>query len=545
MTFAPKPPEPAESTVVDLFPTKYAAVDAACAVYQALPVGSKERQVAFAAAVDLARNIDPCRKLDPEPTAAQDESRAMTPSELKATMAAAAVQVAAEAMQLPFGSAERSAAAARAVALAKNPEATPASSVTGFQLVVPETVDPLLVKILSWPRKHESVDEIKFCAFLQEYLRDTLKIQVIRRHQVGAFSVTVPSSVDINGVITERQSTTLFSCHVDTVDGFVAPGVRKDLTYDSNFGLIGLESKSMGSCLGADDGAGVWIMLKMIEAGVPGTYMFHRGEECGGISAKAIAAKESAWLERFDCAVAFDRPRDNEVITHQGGAMCASQKFALALAKALNDNGPFEYKPSNSGVYTDTKEYRRIIAECVNLGVGYTDQHGHRETLDYGHLVAMLDACKAIKWDALPIDRDPTVVDPTPQYNYGGYQGRAYQRPFDTELDESFDGWEFVAGAWKFTQADASNTNTKAPKAKTTKGKSTKGSKTPISPRNKHESRSERMQAIDTMMTMTRMEIEDLAFNDAEESAALIVMLVREVAALNAEINQLDSLLGK
>ena len=44
-------------------------------------------------------------------------------------------------------------------------------------------------------------------------------------------------------------------------------------------------------CLGGDDGTGVWLMTKLIEAGVPGRYIFHRAEEVGG--------RGSGWIERI------------------------------------------------------------------------------------------------------------------------------------------------------------------------------------------------------------------------------------------------------
>ena len=151
----------------------------------------------------------------------------------------------------------------------------------------------------------------------------------VQKHAEGALSVSIPY------VDRTAASTTLFCCHTDTVDPLVPlatdPLAKKELTYDPNFGLIALDPKSIGGSLGADDGIGVWIMLSMVAERIPGTYLFNRGEECGGISAKAIAAKEKAWLAQFEACIAFDRPRCNEVITHQGGAECASDKFAQAL----------------------------------------------------------------------------------------------------------------------------------------------------------------------------------------------------------------------
>lgn len=297
--------------------------------------------------------------------------------------------------------------------------ATPAAkskeSVIGTQLDIPAAVDPVLVTILSWIRPHGTPHELAFCEWLTKTLED-LGHKVVKWEE-GSMFVDIPHPGG-------RASTSLFSCHVDTVD-FLQPGTpldtRKKLAYDPNFGHITLDKDSAGTCLGADDGAGVWIMLNMIASGVPGGYLFHRGEERGGISATANARKRSLELKRFDLAVAFDRPRTDEIITHQGGVECASRKFAEALAGQLNQHG-FSYKPSARGVYTDTKEYRKIVAECINIGVGYEQQHGKNEFQDYAHLKALTEACIKINWDALPVDRDPSKAD---VYSYthkrGGY----------------------------------------------------------------------------------------------------------------------------
>lgn len=216
----------------------------------------------------------------------------------------------------------------------------------------------------------------------------------------------------------------MFSCHVDTVDasgGQIVDGKvqQKSVVYDEGFGLISLDkANKVGTCLGADDGIGIWLMLKMIEAKVPGTYIFHTGEEVGGLGSRDMLAKQREWLEKFEVAIAFDRPRTDEVITHQGGQECASQKCALALCDRLNKHG-FFYKPSNRGVFTDTKVYRGVIAECFNIGVGYQSQHGSNEEQDYGHAVQLLDALCKIDFDSLPIDRDPKKPDPAPAYPYG------------------------------------------------------------------------------------------------------------------------------
>lgn len=281
---------------------------------------------------------------------------------------------------------------------------------------VPTSVDPLLATILCWPRKDLSAAEFAFRTWLDNQLAQHKHA----RTYGGERGCRIATLARPDG----KATTTMFSCHIDTVDFSGCELVdgkvqQKSVVYDDGFGLISLDkANKVGTCLGADDGIGIWLMLKMIEAKVPGTYVFHTGEEVGGLGSREMLSKQREWLEQFEVAIAFDRPRTDEVITHQGGKECASQKCALALCDRLNKHG-FFYKPSDRGVFTDTKVYRGVIAECFNIGVGYQSQHGSNEEQDYGHAVQLLDALCKIDFDSLPIDRDPKKPDPAPAYPYG------------------------------------------------------------------------------------------------------------------------------
>lgn len=284
---------------------------------------------------------------------------------------------------------------------------------------IPAVVDPLLGVILNWPRKHDSLSEKRFGAWLETKLTGLVgKVTVT---SLGCLVAQVPYP-DIDNT----ASTTLFSCHVDTIDseGPLDPAGlakwKKRVSYDPYMGIISLDKDSIGMSLGADDGAGVWLMLKMLEAKVPGTYVFHRGEEVGGLGSREILKDQPEWLAGFEAAIAFDRAGYSDVIVEQGGIVCASDKFGQALANRLNEHG-FDYSLSRRGTFTDTKVYRGKIAECVNLSVGYHNQHGRQEDLDYAHLVAMKDALIKIDWDSLPVDRDPMAPDPVYSYGSGSY----------------------------------------------------------------------------------------------------------------------------
>lgn len=195
-------------------------------------------------------------------------------------------------------------------------------------------------------------------------------------------------------------SRTLFSCHTDTVH---RTGGAQRVSLDRELGKLFVKQ---GDCLGADDGAGMWLMLGMIDAGVPGTYLFHRGEECGCVGSAWLAAHQQAWLRGFDRAVAFDRRGTTSVITHQMGGRCCSEGFAAALAEALG----MGHTPDPDGIYTDTAQYMHLIPEVTNISCGYEAEHSPQEALDVPYLVRLREALIGVNWEQLPVVRGPSPL---------------------------------------------------------------------------------------------------------------------------------------
>jgi len=229
----------------------------------------------------------------------------------------------------------------------------------------------------------------------------------------------------------------LFIAHVDTVHREVgANKIRK--------------TKAMwyadGAPLGADDGAGVAMLMHMIHSGINGYYIFSQGEECGGIGAKFVS-KDVNLLSQFDRAIAFDRRGIDSVISHQGWGRCASDTFCQALADELNmTDANLMYMPDDTGVYTDTAEFVDTIPECTNISVGYNSEHSQQESLNIHHFELLSQAVLQVNWDKLPTDRDPSE----PEYKSYKYDtgGTAWWAQYDTkanrDLEQSkyFSKWE-------------------------------------------------------------------------------------------------------
>lgn len=281
-----------------------------------------------------------------------------------------------------------------------------------------------LLEMLTYKRPHGSDTEAHFVSKFIEPLSKHPNVLSYYCDEVGNVFVR-----------TSFESKSMFTAHVDTVhskQGFQV------VTHDQNIGLVYLDDKAaLGTnCLGADDTAGMWLMIQMIDNGVPGTYVFFRGEECGGIGSRHAAKMDPGFFKMFDKAVAFDRRGSGDVITHQSCGRCCSNVFAEDLANHLNLSN-LTYAPSDHGIYTDTANLIDLIGECTNLSVGYDGEHTVNESLDLYHLTALRDALLLVDWDGLTISRKPGEVDPD-DYNYGfkpysGYSSSKYPSMAETD----------------------------------------------------------------------------------------------------------------
>jgi len=214
-----------------------------------------------------------------------------------------------------------------------------------------------------------------------------------------------------------EHSPVMWSCHTDTVH---SKPIRAALAFDGRY--LSLHKNSKASCLGADCGTGVWIMLEMIKAAVPGLYIFHRAEEVGCQGSRWIRDHAATGLDGIKFAIAFDRKGTDSIITHQSSGRTCSDAFAMSLMSFLPG-----YSPDPTGIYTDTDTYADLIPECTNLSVGYEMAHSSAERQDVAHAVWLLEQVKQIDQSALVSKRDPTVVE------YARYDW--WERALDTPND--------------------------------------------------------------------------------------------------------------
>jgi hypothetical protein len=222
------------------------------------------------------------------------------------------------------------------------------------------------------------------------------------------------------------KSDVMFTSHLDTA---TSANTKVNHVFDGD--IIKTDGKSI---LGADDKAGVTVMLNMIINKIPGLYYFFLGEEVGCIGSKKVAGvQKETKIPHINKVISFDRRGTKSIITYQAGKRCASDEFGKALADELNlVDKDFKYEIDPTGVLTDSAQFISIYPECTNISVGYQSEHTFSETQDIRHLEKLAEACLKVNWGDLPVKRDPSITewksyywgpedDDWDSYNYGNY----------------------------------------------------------------------------------------------------------------------------
>ena len=248
-----------------------------------------------------------------------------------------------------------------------------------------ETGTKTLLTMLTYGRPHASDFE---AAFVERYVNS---IPGMAYDKFG------------NGVLQIGSSPVLWSCHTDTVHHKPGKQIIK-LTE----GIASLAAPALGMCLGADDGAGVWLLREMALADVPGLYVFHCGEERGGLGSSWIRDNRADLLSSVKCAIAFDRKGQTSIITRMMVGRTCSDAFARSLGAKL---GP-QWRADDTGSFTDTANYVDHIGECTNLSIGYEREHGPTEILDIWWLENLRNEMIRFDPTRLVFEREPGEIDP-------------------------------------------------------------------------------------------------------------------------------------
>lgn len=320
----------------------------------------------------------------------------------------------------------------------------------------------LALQIMAYRRAYGSAGIYNF---VKEYLDPTLH-GILTSLRTRGFTVAVKvvnSEKGINYCIDVSKnseiSNVLYVAHYDTVD--LKGGVTR--RYDPNLkvyvtsytpenepltkqikvedGIAQLDYEFTDplepQCLGADDGAGLAVMLHLLNEGVLGGYCFTTGEECGGVGAEDILTQAPAFLKQYDISVEIDRRGTSEIIYCQSSGDTASKTFAQWLCDKL-DMG---HKPSDNGSYTDNSTFAELIPENVNIAAGYVNAHTMDEKVLLPYLDSLAEKLKQVVWADAPIEREAGDYNKThfvyniPTYNIGtGYRSGSELSVEDLEM---------------------------------------------------------------------------------------------------------------
>lgn len=159
-----------------------------------------------------------------------------------------------------------------------------------------------------------------------------------------------------------------------------------------------------GTILGADDKAGVSLMLDMIDNNVSGLYYFFIGEENGRVGSKNLSEylklnNDYLFLD-INKVISFDRQGYEDIIIEQLGKKSCSIEFASKLSKELNKNGLY-YEPTKDGSFSDSYSFVDLYPECTNISVGYFNEHLETEYQDIDFLEKLSNICVDIDWNDL------------------------------------------------------------------------------------------------------------------------------------------------
>lgn len=249
-----------------------------------------------------------------------------------------------------------------------------------------ETLNKVLHKALTTRRRRGSQGEMSFVAWLASTYPPDIIDQAGNLHW------------DRRG---KRGGKTLFVGHTDTVHNSRQDEIVNPVSWEP-----GWARATDKQILGADNGAGLAMMMHLMMSGVAGYYIATRGEECGGDGSKYLVDEEDLLLSSFDRAITFDRKAYSSIITYQAGDRCCSDEFAEALSKEFKAQG-LKYEADPGGIFTDTALYVGLIPECTNLSVGYFNAHSLTECLDLDFFARLAKAVLKINWHNLPVVRSP------------------------------------------------------------------------------------------------------------------------------------------
>jgi hypothetical protein len=205
----------------------------------------------------------------------------------------------------------------------------------------------------------------------------------------------------------KHGNTVMLSAHLDQV---ATKGPAAHIYKSEDNFIYAYNKEWQRTSLGADDKNGVWIILKMLEAGHEFNWIISEAEETGCNGIKKV--EDLLDKTTTDYCVVLDR-RGNTDILNKGGSTNYCQALAYNL-KNFWDNG---YTVETGGL-SDTQTICKYI-ESVNMSVAYFNPHCADEYTDWQRLVEIKDDIATMLEEFIHYPSKPEDYTPKPvKYNY-------------------------------------------------------------------------------------------------------------------------------
>lgn len=194
--------------------------------------------------------------------------------------------------------------------------------------------------------------------------------------------------------------------HMDTV--FKKPPT--DIYYDQQKNVMWSPQG-----LGADDRAGIFAILKIIQSGLRPAVIFTTDEESGALGAEAMIKVYKDAPQEFKYIIQLDRRGTNDCVFYD----CANKKFEAYV--------------ESFGFVTNWGSFSDISVLCpewgiagVNLSIGYMNEHQDIETLHVSHMLRTISIVKEMLMKAEEAASFEYIPDPMSyvySYKYGWGKG--------------------------------------------------------------------------------------------------------------------------